>query len=330
MQVAGRFCALVSNESGRMHDMPDSPPESGHMMKAPVSNTPSGRLTARPAAYAFLAAALMAVLAPGAFGQSQPQKGTGSLTLGFEVRAWLPSLFDGMIKIPHPDHEGTEIGFDRDLDITSSPEILEIGFNVGDVRYGKIMFTWCDYSVTGNKILIRDLWYNGVRFNGPQTDGFGETVHSEFEFSFHRVTIQTIQNFAGSYFIGIDIGVVLFDFKGELRRRTFMTPDAEATPSRSAKADATLTYTGLFAEFELGEYFKLSVGLAGVFFQTTKTDVRLTEFYMRLDFILAQFLVIGLGYRFQSVDATIDLSGSDDGSLEMQTQGILLAAGIKF
>ncbi len=252
------------------------------------------------------------------------------LTLGFEIRAWLPSIFNGMLKINHADHDGTEIGFRRDLDMHATPEILEIGFHIGQVQYGKILFTWCNYSVYGNKVLVRDLWYNGAIFNGPSGGGFGETVHTEMDFSFHRLTIQTMQNFAGSYFIGLDIGIVMFDFKGEMTKRTFMTPESAAMPSRSAHAEATLPYTGLFAEFDLGEYFKLTVGLAGVFFQATKTDVRLTEFYVRLDFFLAEVVVIGLGYRYQNIDATIDQSGTDDGALEMELQGVVLALGIKF
>jgi hypothetical protein len=263
-------------------------------------------------------------------GGSQQSQSQASLTMSIEVRAWLPFIFNGTVLMNHADHDGTEIGFDRDLNIESTPEIFELGFTIGDVRYGRIVLTWCDYSVSGNKVIIRDLWYNGVLFCGPtSTAPTGETVHSEMDFAFHRLTIQTIQNFAGSYFIGLDMGVVLFDFKGELSKGTFMTPESAANPSRSARADATLPYTGLFAEFSLGSYFKLQVGLAGVFFQTTKTEVSMTEFYVRFDFYLADYILLHLGYRYQSVDALIPASGAEDGSLELLAHGLVFGIGLK-
>jgi len=260
--------------------------------------------------------------------QSTAQK--QPLVLSFEIRGWLPFVFDGMFKIHHEDHEGTAIGWDRDLNVNQTPEIFEMGFTIGDVRYGRIVLGWCDFSTSGNKVLIRDLWYNGVLFHGPGGGGtLGETVHTDLEFAFHRIAVQTVQNVGGSDFIGLDVGVVLFDFKGKLTKRTFASAESEDNYSRTSKADAQLPLTGLFSEFNLGAYFKLQVGVAGVFLQATKTEVSLTEFYVRFDFFPAPYLITSVGYRYWDVEASIDLSNADDGELEISTHGFVLALGLK-
>ena len=71
------------------------------------------------------------------------------------------------------------------------------------------------------------------------------------------------------------------------------------------------------------------MGIAGVFLQATKTEVSITEFYARFDFYPAPYLITSVGYRYWDVEASIDLSGTEDGDLEMSTHGFVLAIGVK-
>ncbi|GEM_PF-3344795 len=270
--------------------------------------------------FASLAAVLL-LASPQARGQRvRATGGSGSkkipLTVSADLKLWLPQ-FDGTIQAGTDADPGTQIRFDTHLDLEAHPEVYEVGLGLGDVRYGKLTAAFLRFNAPGNKVLVRDIDFGNESFLEP------ETVHSEFKAELDRVTVRYIQDIRGTYILTYEVGMAFFRWKSSIENR-------HVGKKASEDDNATLPLTGLHAIFPLGDAFDLNAGFSGVFFQTSGDDVRLVEVYGEFHLRLAEYLLLGLGYRYLNFDGELDLEGGKTGEMEFSLSGVYFTVGFKF
>ena len=149
-----------------------------------------------------------------------------------------------------------------------------------------------------------------------------ETVKTDFSVDLDRVSLSYIQDVKGNYILTYELGLAFFRWKTKIDNRHTGKQVSEDTSS-------TLPLTGLHAIFPLGQTFELRLGFSGVFFAASDDDISLVDTYLEFHIRLAQYLLMGLGYRYMSLEGELDLDGGRTGELEFAMSGIYFAVGIK-
>jgi hypothetical protein len=237
------------------------------------------------------------------------------LTISGDFRLWLPG-FDGVMQAGPEGDLGTEVRFDRHLDLEEHPEVYEFGLGLGDIRYGKLSASFLRFTAPGNKVLTADLTFGGNQFNLP------ETVHTDFSVEMDRVSVAYVQDVRGAYILTYEVGMSFFRWKTKIQNRHTGTEASE-------DSNSTLPLTGLHAIFPVGDALRIQIGFSGVFFNTSSDDVNLTDTYGEVTFNLAKYLLLGIGYRHMRFDGELDLKGGKEGNLEFTMGGIYFTFGLK-
>jgi hypothetical protein len=279
------------------------------MSRPSRSVRPRASLRLLPAA--LLGAVLAAV--PATAGGQTAQKQSVQIT--GELRSWLPT-FDGMMQVDTETVTGTQNRFDRHLDLEERPEVWEFGLSLGDIRYGKIDWRYTLFSAPGNKVLTRDVVFDGDTFLVP------ETVHTDFRVDINRISLSYVQGVQGSYYLVAEVGMAVFKWKASVANRLKGLKASEDT-------NISIPLTGLHAIFSLGDMLSFSMGVTGAFFQTGGDNVDWVETYFALDIKILQFVIFGIGYKHLELEGDLDLDGAKTGTLEMKMSGIYLSIAVK-
>jgi hypothetical protein len=211
---------------------------------------------------------------------------------------------------------GSSIRFGRTLGLEARPEVWELGFALGDIRYGRLAYGYTFFTAPGNKVLTRDVVFGGRSFYTP------ETVHTDFRVDVNRISLSYIKGVEGNFLLQAEMGLALFKWKTSIENR-------HTGVKVSEDSNSSVPLTGLHAILPLGDSFNLMLGVSGVFFQTGSDNVDWVETYLSLHITLGDFLVMGLGYRHLDFKADLDLSGSQSGELDMKVSGVYFVLGIK-
>jgi hypothetical protein len=184
----------------------------------------------------------------------------------------------------------------------------DLHISLGDARSGWLDFGFFRFASKGERFLHNDIQFRGVLF--PQ----GSRIESRLDLRWSELVLGQVYGYGGGYYIGYEVGAVNYRFrlrvKAPLDGLHARVDEEPGLPLVGIKLAIGLGSSMLFTGTVRGNFFSFG-DLESTFLAAT-IDLRMQT---------GSWLLFHAGWRYFRLDATFDLTGSDEAYTDFYVQG---------